>query len=147
MFWNNFSNILVKTKLSLNTKHACVHFHHVYTELLSLFWPMKTRAYSSFVSTCIFPTVIYPRAAVLYIRLYSNPDVHLKLITKTSLLTLSFAVDADHLKPKICLMSAQNLRVYSETFFKVMFHQGGTERWNYSEYATYIFKMSWWRRL
>ena len=130
MFWNNFSNILVKTELSLNIKHACLHFHRVYTELLSLFWPMKTKAYSSFVSTCIFPPVIYPRAAVLYIRLCSNPDAHLELTTKTPLLTLSFAVDANHLKPKICLISAQILRVSSETYLKVMGqYQGGrTER-------------------
>lgn len=130
VFWNNFSNILVKTKLSFNIKHACLHFHHVYTELLSLFWPLKTKAYSSFVSTCIFSPAIYPRAVVLYIWLCSNPDAYLELPAKTSLLTLSFAVDANHLKPKVYLISAQIKRVYSDTYLKVMVqYQGGrTER-------------------
>lgn len=65
-----------------------------------------------------FPPVLYPRAAVLFMRLYS--DVHLELTTKTSLLTLSFVVDANSLKPKICPISAQILRVSFETYLKAM---------------------------
>lgn len=75
---------------------------------------MKTKAYSSFVSTCISPPVIHPRAAVLYVRLCSNADAHLELI-EISQLMLSFAVDANHLKLKICLISAQILRGAFET--------------------------------
>lgn len=55
---------------------------------------------------------------MLFIRFYS--DAHLKLTTKTSLVTLSFAVDASSLKPKICPISAQILRVSSETHLKAM---------------------------
>lgn len=55
---------------------------------------------------------------MLFMRLYS--DAHLELTTRTSLLTLSFVVDANSLKPKICPISAQILRVSFETYLKAM---------------------------
>jgi len=107
---------------------------------------MKTKAYSSFVNTCILPPVIYPMAAVLYVRLCSKSDAHPELATKTSLLTLSFPVDVNHLKPAICLISEQILRVSFETHLKVLgFHTNEKEPKGriVTVYNTYVFKMSW----
>lgn len=129
VFWNNFSNILVKTELSFNIRHYVFVFT-VFTpssyrysgqrkqRLILRLWALVFSPHNiSQGSTAVYRSMFRPRG---------SSGAHHKDLTVDA----KFCSRSDHPKSKLWLISAQIPRISLETNLKVVGQdQGGrTER-------------------
>lgn len=143
VFWNNFFNILVKTKLSSNIKH--------YVFIFTVFTPSSYRYSGQWKQKLILRlwALVFPPCNISQ----GSSAVHRSVFGargssgarhKDLAVDAKFCSPSNHLKSKLRLISAQIPRISFETNLKVMGQdQGGrTERSIRSGYNTCTFKMS-----